>query len=89
MEEKYFESKTKANEILKNFAFIEKLRRKIILTQEFGAKLQQFLPSIKLWSDKTPEVETFTPSVWGLQPDQSWHLSSQEVNFMAWKEKLG
>lgn len=52
MEESYFESKKKAGKILKKFASIKKLRRKIISAQEFSTNLHQFLPSVQLWADK-------------------------------------
>ena len=57
MEENYFESKKKTGKILKKFASIEKLRRKIISAQEFSTNLHQFLPSVQLWADKPHKLK--------------------------------
>lgn len=75
MEENNLESTAKAEEILENSAFLQKLRRNVVSAQkEFSINLHQFLSSIKLGSDKSSEAEAHyqTLEVWGQWLDQSW-----------------
>lgn len=58
MEENNLESTARAEEILENSAFLQKLRRNVISAQEeFSISLQQFLSSAIIGSDKSSEAE--------------------------------
>lgn len=90
MEENHFESKTEAEEILKNFSPNKNLREKSYIIQEFSTNLYLLLFSLSFGYIKALKLKpTSRPCKFGVFSHiRIKHLSFQEVNIIEWKEKL-